>query len=102
MNSVDPTGEQLLDSDEVARTADAVIIATRNAHLNPRQLEATKRLLGRSGIMVCLRNPYDAAVVGASTTLLTLGDSEPSLYAAANALFGDYIPTGKLNVPLTV
>jgi len=102
LDSVDPTGEQLLDSDEVARTAGAVIIATRNAHLNPRQLEATKRLLGRSGILVCLRNPYDAGVVGASTTLLTLGDSESSLYAAADALFGDYIPTGKLNVPFTV
>jgi beta-N-acetylhexosaminidase len=102
LDFVDPTGEQLRDSDEVARTAEAVIIATRNAHLNPRQLEATERLLGRSGILVCLRNPYDAGVVSASTTLLTLGDSEPSLQAAADALFGDYIPTGKLNVSLKI
>lgn len=101
LDPVDPTAEQLRDSDEVARTAEVVIIATRNAHLNSRQLEATERLLRSSGILVCLRNPYDAGVVSAGTTLLTLGDSEPSLCAAVDALLGDYRPTGKLNVSLT-
>jgi hypothetical protein len=102
LDFVDPTGEQLRDSDEVARTAEAVIIATRNAHLNPRQLEATERLLGQSGILVCLRNPYDAGVISSGTTLLTLGDSLPSLQAAADALLGDYTPSGRLHVPLTI
>jgi beta-N-acetylhexosaminidase len=101
IDPTDPTSEQLQGSDEIAGTAEAVIIATRNAHLNPRQLEAAKRLLGRSGILVCLRNPYDAGVINAGSVLLTLGDSAPSLRAAADALVGTYVPTGRLNVPLT-
>jgi hypothetical protein len=102
LDAAEPTGEQLRCLDEVAGAAEAVIVATRNAHLNPRQLEVVKELLGRGSILVCLRNPYDAGVISAGTVLLTLGDSEPSLRAAADALLGDYKPTGRLNVPLMI
>jgi beta-N-acetylhexosaminidase len=102
MDPTDPTKEQLRDSDEVARIAEAIIVATRNAHLNPRQLDVARRFLGKSGILVCLRNPYDAGVISCDTTLLTLGDSLPSLQAAADALLGKYIPSGRLHVPLTI
>jgi beta-N-acetylhexosaminidase len=102
IDPADPTREQLQDSDKITMTAEAIIVATRNAHLNPRQLEAAKRLLGQSSILVCLRNPYDAGVINSCTTLLTLGDSLPSLQAAADALLGDYTPSGNLHVPLTI
>ena len=59
-------------------------------------------LLNHSGILICLRNPYDAGVLCANTTLLTLGDSIPSLHAAADALIGSYKPSGNLQVPLTM
>ena len=102
LDPINPTHEQLLSSDKIARLAETIIIATRNAHLNPKQHEAAEKLLNQSNILVCLRNPYDAGILYADTTFLTLGDSTPSLQAAADALLGDYKPTGKLNVPLTM
>jgi len=101
LDPVDPTHEQQRGSEEITIAADTVIVATRNAHLNPKQLEASKKLLKKSSILVCLRNPYDAGTLYADTTLLTLGDSAPSLQAAADALLDAYKPRGKLNVPLT-
>ena len=77
-----------------------VILFARNIE-SPGQLEAVRRL-GQLGTLVCLRNPYDAGVISAGTVLLTLGDSAPSLRAAADALLGDYRPMGRLNVPLTM
>ncbi len=100
LDPADPTGEQLRGLDELAGAAGAIIIATRNAHLNPLQLGAVKRHLDRLSILVCLRNPYDAGIISADTVILTLGDSEPSLRAAADALIGDYKPMGRINVPL--
>ncbi len=97
-----PTKEQLQRSDELAKVAETVIIATRNAHLNSEQLEVVEKHLSQLSILVCLRNPYDAGIISADTTLLTLGDSTPSLHAAADALLGDYKPAGRINVPLTM
>jgi len=100
LDPTDPTEEQLRGLDELAGAAGTIIMTTRNAHLNPGQLEAVKRHLGRPSILVCLRNPYDAGIINAETIILTLGDSEPSLRAAADALIGDYEPMGRINVPL--
>ena len=100
LDPADPTEAQLRGMDEVTGAVEAVIVATRNAHLNKGQLEAVRRLR-RLGVLVCLRNPYDAGVINAGSVLLTLGDSAPSLRAAADALVGAYVPTGRLNVPLT-
>jgi len=100
LDPADPTEEQLRELDGLARVAGTVVVATRNAHLNPLQLEAVKRHLDHLSVLVCLRNPYDAGIISTDTVILTLGDSEPSLRAAADALIGDYKPKGRINVPL--
>jgi beta-N-acetylhexosaminidase len=102
LDPVEPTEEQIQDMKSVIEIAETIIFATRNAHLNSKQRNIVESLLNHSGILICLRNPYDAGVLHAGTTLLTLGDSIPSLHAAADALIGSYKPSGKLQVPLTM
>ena len=99
-----PTEGQLEHAERLAEDAATLILATRNAHLYPAQLEAAQRLLaaGKPCVLVCLRNPYDAGALEAGSVLLTLGDAEPSLEAAAEALSGRYAPAGRLRVPLTM
>ena len=97
-----PTKTQLDQAERITEDAGITIIATRNAHLNPKQLEASMRHLRDSSILVCLRNPYDAGILEAETILLTLGDSTPSLQAATEALRGDFKPSAELHVPLTM
>ncbi len=84
-------------------TSEALIIATRNAHMQPWQAEAAQAAIDGHGraILLCLRNPYDAAVIsGASAILCSHGDSAPSLAAAVAAICGDFMPAGKLAVNL--
>jgi beta-N-acetylhexosaminidase len=99
-----PTEGQLERAERLAESSDTLVLATRNAHLNPAQMEAAQRLLaaGKLSVLVCLRNPYDAGALEAGSVLLTLGDAEPSLEAAADALVGRYVPAGRLRVPLTM
>lgn len=90
---------------DLAATSDLVIVATRSAHLNPDQQIVAQDLLkaNDNNILLCLRNPYDAGVLGnAQTVICTCGDSTPSLTAAVEVLTGQYTPTGKLPVPLTM
>jgi len=98
------TGEQLEHAERLAEDAETLVLATRNAHLHPAQLDAARRLLaaGKPCVLVCLRNPYDAGALEAGSVLLTLGDAAPSLEAAAEALVGGYVPAGRLRVPLTM
>jgi beta-N-acetylhexosaminidase len=96
------TKEQLNQAEKIAETSAHTIIATRNAHITPRQLESAQKLLRNADVLLCLRNPYDAGVLNVKTVLLTLGDSAPSLKAATEALMGDYQPAAKLRVPLTM
>ncbi len=87
----------------LAARADTLVLAVRNAHLNPARLAAARTLLetARPTALVCLRNPQDAAMLpGANSVLCTCGDSKPSLAAAVAALMGDYVPTGSLPVEL--
>jgi beta-N-acetylhexosaminidase len=87
---------------ERAKAADVVVIATRNAHLNPAQQALASALLtghAEKSLLLCLRNPYDVGVLPpAAVTLLTCGDSTPSLEAAADALAGAFVPGGVLPV----
>jgi beta-N-acetylhexosaminidase len=88
---------------QLARASDVLILATRNAHLNPPQLDLARQLMAvaKKVVLVCLRNPYDAALLQeASTILCTCGDSTPSLHAAAEALMGSFRPDGVLPVQL--
>jgi len=99
-----PTGGQLEHAERLAEDADALVLATRNAHLYPAQLDAARRLIaaGKPCVLVCLRNPYDAGALEVGSVLLTLGDAAPSLEAAVEALVGGYVPAGRLRVPLTM
>lgn len=90
---------------EAVEKADVLILASRSAHLNPKQLEMANQLLqkARYSILLCLRNPYDVEVLhGAKVVLCTCGDSTPSLQAAIDALTGQFVPTGVLPVPVGV
>lgn len=100
-----PTDDQIKRAEALASHSDVLIVATRNAHLYPTQQHIAQHAIssGKRTILCCLRNPYDAGVLGGSgTTLLTLGDSAPSLQAAVDALLGRFAPHGRLPVPLTM
>lgn len=95
-----PDEEALARADTLAERADVLIVATRNAHLSPPQQELAARWLAQAqhGVLLCLRNPYDAGALEAGTVLCTLGDGAPSLQAAVDALLGEFQPSGKLPV----
>jgi beta-N-acetylhexosaminidase len=92
--------------DEVLKqveAADVLILATRNAHLDDMALERARTLLKAAShaVLLCLRNPFDAAALPeAGTALCVFSDSLPSLEAAVDALRGEFAPSGKLPVPL--
>jgi beta-N-acetylhexosaminidase len=97
-----PTPEQLTKAKQLTDSTQYTILATRNTHITPNQLKTAEKLLERTDILLCLRNPYDAGVLNCPTMLLTLGDSEPSLQAVADALTGLYKPDATLRVSLTM
>lgn len=83
------------------RDAEIVILVTRNAHRQPKQLQFAQLVCdsARQTILVCASNPYDAGVIrGADSVICTNSDSGPSLEAAVDAICGDYSPSGKLTV----
>ncbi len=83
--------------------AEAVILVTRNAHLQPPQLSLAQFICNQAQpvILICARNPFDAGKIqGADSVICTNGDSVPSLEAARDAICGDFIPSGKLTVDI--
>lgn len=89
--------------ENLTAAADAVILLTRNAHLQPAQLKLAQRVieLAERTILICSRNPYDAGKLhGANTIICSNGDSEASLAAVVEAVCGDYVPTGQLTVDI--
>lgn len=83
--------------------ADTVVLLTRNAHLQPAQLRLAQRVMDSAArtILVCALNPYDAGKLhGANSVICTMGDSEPSLAAAVEAVCGDFVPSGQLTVDI--
>ena len=102
LKGVDPKPELLARAQALAASADLLVVATRSAHVNPEQLAMARDLLGRAqhSILICLRNPYDAGVLDANAVICTCGDSTPSLDAAADALLGVFVPTGRLPVEI--
>lgn len=88
---------------DLAESADVLILATRNAHLNPEELELSREIITRAKqvILLCLRNPYDLLVLeNVGSVLCTCGDSRPSMRAAVEALLGQFVPTAKLPVSI--
>jgi len=87
----------------LAERADLLILATRSAHLIPEQLAWARKYMtaAKQSVLVCLRNPYDVDVLpSAGTVICTCGDSAPSIQAIVDALRGDFVPTGRLPVPV--
>jgi len=98
---LDPHDDSPLD--ESLFESDTLILLTRNAHLQPAQLQRAQAIVGRSQrvILVCARDPYDAGMLpNADTIICTNGDSRPSLIAAVDAICGDFHPSGRLTVAL--
>lgn len=96
-----PTEAAYVQAEALAQNCDILLIATRNAHLYPHELELTQQLINQSRrvIVICLANPYDAlAITGADAALCSYGDSQPSLMAVAAALQGAFVPSGRLPV----
>jgi len=88
---------------QIAAEKSFIVLATRNAHLYPEELDIARQVVQQAEnvILLCLRNPYDVDVLpGASTVLCTCGDGMPSLIAAVDALRGEFEPSGRLSVPL--
>jgi beta-N-acetylhexosaminidase len=86
-----------------AQASDLLIVATINAHLDPRQSDLMRRLIatGRPIITIAACNPYDLAdAPAAPTALATYEYTQPALVAAASALFGEFAPQGRLPVSL--
>ncbi len=102
---INPTSDSAQSAvNKMVQGADIVIVATRNAHLLPTQAQLAQSVidLAEASILVCLRNPYDAAVLSAADAIIcTNGDSRPSLQAAVDAIYGDFTPTGKLTVEIS-
>jgi beta-N-acetylhexosaminidase len=105
LEPTNPSKDTLIQAHTLAAESDVLLVATRNAHLYPRQREVAQDLIrrGRRTVLLCLRNPYDASVLnGMGATLFTCGDSAPSLQAAVEALLGRFMPNGRLPVPLVM
>ena len=102
-NPSDITSRETDTIEQLVKQASNVILATRNAHMLPPQIELAQAIIkkAKNVILVCLRNPYDAGILQeADTIICTNGDSTPSLKAAVDAICGDFTPTGKLTVNL--
>ena len=79
------------------------LVGTINAYTQPGQAELVRHLLGKGIplIIIALRLPYDlAAFPEAPTYLCTYSIQEPSMQAAARALFGQAGMNGLL--PVTI
>jgi beta-N-acetylhexosaminidase len=83
---------------DAAHSADAIVLATYDLAQSADQQALAQRLAGtgRPVIAVSLRGPYDAAAAPQIGTFLTVyGDRPVHLQAAAEALFGKLVPTGR-------
>ena len=101
--SWDVQDESVQLAKELAVESKVLVLATRNAHLIPKQLELAKELMSEAEnvILLCLRNPYDIEVLPqADVVICTNGDGKPSVQAAIDALFGRFEPNGTFPVPV--
>jgi beta-N-acetylhexosaminidase len=97
------TAEDLLALSQAARAADAILMLTVNALLDPRQVETMQALLrcGRPVIGLAVYSPYDLlAFPTLGTYLATCEYTQPAIAAALRVLFGELLPQGKLPVSL--
>jgi len=105
LKSIDPDPDAMERARVLAAEANVLVLATRNAHLIPTQLQMAQEFMASAQrvVLLCLRNPFDAqALPGAQVVICTHGDATPSLEAAVDALQGVFTPTGQLRVPVEI
>jgi len=85
---------------QVPEGAGPTIVFTFNAFFDGGQARALPALLGKHGVLVALRSPYDAKLAHGRPALLTYTDVPVSLEAVAAVLGGERAATGQLPVTL--
>jgi beta-N-acetylhexosaminidase len=93
------TGAGVRSAASAARSADVIVLGTYDLARDADQqvLAHSLAATGKPVVAVSLRGPYDAAVLPAIGTFLTVyGDRPVHLQAAAEALFGRLTPSGKV------
>lgn len=83
--------------------ADAVIVATANAHLRPAQADAARSVLRRAAapaLVAAVRNPFDADLFLDHPVALAYGDTPAALHALAAVVLGQAPARGTAPVPL--
>ena len=96
-----PTAEEIAGLREQLAGYDLLVVGTINASMQPEQVALVNALLALDlpTVTVALRTPYDLAVYPAAGTHLCTYSIQPaSLEALAAALFGEFVPSGKLPV----
>jgi beta-N-acetylhexosaminidase len=81
-----------------ARAADVIVLATYDLAQSPDQQALARALqgTGKPLVAVSLRGPYDAETMPeVGTVLAVYGDRPVHVQAAAEALFGQLVPTGR-------
>jgi beta-N-acetylhexosaminidase len=82
---------------------DRLVVATRNAALDPAQAALLRQVAasGKPVVQLALRSPYDATLAPAiGTVLLTYGDPPVAVAAAVDVLLGAAQPPGRLPIRL--
>lgn len=98
-----PEEKERNDLLEKVKHYDLIIVGTINAYAERKQAEVVKRMLAWNVpvIVIAMRLPYDlTAFPQVSTFLCTYSILEPSMRAAARALFGRSEITGRLPVTM--
>ncbi|MCB9110425.1 MAG: glycoside hydrolase family 3 protein [Anaerolineales bacterium] len=98
-----PSEEEASRILEQVKAYDVIIMGSINAYAEEKQAEFIRRLLklNQPIINIALRLPYDlAAFPEASTYVCTYSILEPSMRAAAKAVFGHSVMTGLLPVSI--
>ena len=102
--SVEPARARgLLWLDAAARASDLVVLATRDAYLDPAAPALVRRLLGsgRHVVLVAMRSPWDcAALPRTDVAIATYADVPASIQALLEALTGRGTFPGRLPIPL--
>ena len=101
--SLAPSEQETIELLEKVRGYDLVVMGTINAYAEEKQAEFVRQLLqmDKPVIIIALRLPYDlAAFPQASTFVCTYSILEPSMRAAAKAIFGFGEMTGRLPVSI--
>ncbi|HEU0163673.1 MAG TPA: glycoside hydrolase family 3 protein [Thermomicrobiales bacterium] len=101
-----PRQEEIDEAISLASDVETLVVMTRDAALNPNQVEIGTQAISRAGeetriIHVALRGPYDRGIFGdVDATILTFGDPAVTLRVLPGALGGATSITARLPIRL--